>query len=92
MKDIVNKLRLYAEDLHSDGGFNGYAQAMSIAADEIEGLRGKVKALEEDVITYMDQRDELGADKATWFRMSEIFCKQAAEYKKQVEELRWRMA
>ncbi len=92
MKDIVNKLRLYAEDLHSDGGFNGYARAMSLAADEIEGLRAKVKSLEEDVITYMDQRDELGEDKATWFRMSEIFCQQTVEYKEQLEELRRRMA
>ena len=40
--DIVNKLRMYAEDLHSAGGFNGYASAMSLAADEIERLRQAV--------------------------------------------------
>jgi len=32
---------MYAEDLHSAGGFNGYASAMSLAADEIERLRQK---------------------------------------------------
>ena len=33
--DIVNKLRMCTEELHSVGGFNGYASAMSLAADEI---------------------------------------------------------
>lgn len=37
--DIVNRLRMYADDLHSAGGFNGYATAMSLAADEIVRLR-----------------------------------------------------
>ena len=40
-EDIVTRLRMYAEDLHSAGGFNGYASAMSLAADEIERLRQK---------------------------------------------------
>lgn len=39
MEDLVNKLRCYADDLHSAGGFNGYASAMSLAADEIVELR-----------------------------------------------------
>jgi hypothetical protein len=39
--DIVARLRMYAEDLHSAGGFNGYATAMSLAADEIVKLREK---------------------------------------------------
>ena len=37
--DIVSRLRTYAEDLHSARGFNGYAAAMSLAADEIVRLR-----------------------------------------------------
>ena len=37
--DIVTRLRMYAEDLHSAGGFNGYASAMSLAANEIVKLR-----------------------------------------------------
>jgi hypothetical protein len=40
--DIVNKLRMCTEELHSVGGFNGYASAMSLAADEIERLRQAV--------------------------------------------------
>ena len=51
MTDIVERLRMYAEDLqtpdpnhhrhepYSAGGFNGYASAMSLAADEIVKLR-----------------------------------------------------
>ena len=39
--DIVNKLRMYAEDLHSAKGFNSYATAMSLAADEIVKFREK---------------------------------------------------
>lgn len=85
--DIVNVLRMYADDLHSDGGFNGYARAMSLAADEIVKLREYAKAMEEDLVATIEQRDELGADKARWFRMSEVFCQQAAEYKKQAEAL-----
>lgn len=79
--DIVNVLRMYADDLHSDGGFNGYARAMSLAADEIVKLREYAKAMEEDLVATIEQRDELGADKARWFRMSEVFCQQAAEHK-----------
>lgn len=85
--DIVNVLRLYADDLHSDGGFNGYARAMSLAADEIVKLREHAKAMEEDLLATIEQRDELGADKARWFRLSEVFCQQAAAYKKQVEDM-----
>ena len=79
--DIVNKLRMYAEDLHSAGGFNGYATAMSLAADEIVKLREYALVIEADLVATIDQRDELGADKARWMRMSEVFAKQAAEYK-----------
>ena len=57
--DIVNVLRMYADDLHSDGGFNGYARAMSLAADEIVKLREHAKAIEEDLVATIDQRDEL---------------------------------
>lgn len=39
---------MYAEDLHSAGGFNGYASAMSLAADEIDRLREAAKAAEAD--------------------------------------------
>ena len=59
--DIVNKLRMYAEDLHSAGGFNGYASAMSLAADEIVKLREYAETLEADLVATIDQRDELGA-------------------------------
>lgn len=34
--DIIEKLRLYALDLHIMGGFNKYSQAMSDAADLLE--------------------------------------------------------
>ena len=58
---IVNKLRMYAEALHSTGGFNGYASAMSLAADEIVKLREYARTIEEDLVATIDQRDELGA-------------------------------
>ena len=57
--DIVNKLRMYAEALHSTGGFNGYASAMSLAADEIVKLREYARTIEEDLVATIDQRDEL---------------------------------
>ena len=79
--DIVNKLRMYAEALHSTGGFNGYASAMSLAADEIVKLREYAEMMDKDMIATIEQRDELSADKARLMRMSEIFAKQAAEYK-----------
>jgi hypothetical protein len=79
--DIVTRLRTYAEDLHSAGGFNGYASAMSLAADEIVKLREYAVTIEADLVATIDQRDELGADKARWMRMSEVFAKQATEYK-----------
>jgi hypothetical protein len=53
--DIVNKLRMYAEDLHSAGGFNGYASAMSLAADEIERLRQAVLNEREAVARVADE-------------------------------------
>ena len=59
--DIVTRLRMYAEDLHSAGGFNGYASAMSLAADEIVKLREYARTIEEDLVATIDQRDELGA-------------------------------
>lgn len=37
--DMVNELRMRAEDLHSVSGTNKYATAMSLAADQIERLR-----------------------------------------------------
>ena len=55
--DIVNVLRMYADDLHSDGGFNGYARAMSLAADEIVKLREHHAALaqpEPEPVAYTD--------------------------------------
>ena len=69
--DIVTRLRMYAEDLHSAGGFNGYASAMSLAADEIVKLREYVEMMDKDMIATIEQRDELDADKARWMRMSE---------------------
>jgi flagellar biosynthesis/type III secretory pathway protein FliH len=72
---------MYAEDLHSAGGFNSYASAMSLAADEIVKLREYAVTIEADLVATIDQRDELGSDKARWWRMSEVFAKQAAEYK-----------
>ena len=59
MEDLVNKLRCYAEDLHSAGGFNGYASAMSQAADEIVKLREYVAMMEADLIATIEQRDAL---------------------------------
>jgi hypothetical protein len=41
MNDIVNLLRLYAEDLHSLTGFNKYSALMSEAADYIEKLKNQ---------------------------------------------------
>lgn len=79
--DSVTRLRMYAEDLHSAGGFNGYANAMSLGADEIIKLREYAVTIEADLVATIDQRDELGADKARWMRMAEVFAKQAAEYK-----------
>ena len=57
--DIVNKLRMYAEDLHSAGGFNGYASAMSLAADEIVKLREYAEIIEADLVATIDQRDDI---------------------------------
>jgi hypothetical protein len=57
--DIVNKLRMYAEDLHSAGGFNRYSAAMSLAADEIVRLRDYAEMMEKDMIATLDQRDEI---------------------------------
>lgn len=79
--DIVTRLRMYAEDLHSVGGFNGYASAMSLAADEIVKLREYAEMMDKDMIATIEQRDELGSDKARWMRMAEAFAKQAVEYK-----------
>lgn len=59
MEDLVNKLRCYAEDLHSAGGFNGYASAMSLAADEIVKLREYAAMMEADLIATIEQRDAL---------------------------------
>ena len=59
--DIVTRLRMYAEDLHSAGGFNGYASAMSLAADEIVKLREYARTIEEDLVATIDQRDALRA-------------------------------
>jgi hypothetical protein len=72
---------MYAEDLHSAGGFNGYASAMSLAADEIVKLREYAVTIEADLVATIDQRDELSSDNARWWRMSEVYAKQAAEYK-----------
>lgn len=65
-KDSVNKLRMYADDLHSASGYNNYASAMSLAADEIVKLReyaallGEYAALlEADLIATIEQRDAL---------------------------------
>lgn len=41
MYDIVNRLRLYALDLHILGGFNKYSAALSDAADYIEKLEAQ---------------------------------------------------
>jgi hypothetical protein len=57
--DLVNILRCYAEDLHSAGGFNGYASAMALAADEIVKLREYVAMMEADLIATIEQRDAL---------------------------------
>lgn len=57
--DIVNKLRMYAEDLHSASGFNGCSAAMSLAADEIERLRDYAEMMDKDMIATINQRDEL---------------------------------
>jgi len=37
--DLINTLRMYADDLHSYGGYNGYATAMSLAADALENRK-----------------------------------------------------
>ena len=34
--ELINTLRMYADDLHSYSGYNGYASAMSLAADALE--------------------------------------------------------
>ena len=62
--DIVTRLRMYAEDLHSAGGFNGYASAMSLAADEIERLRQAVLAEREACARLCEEHKAL--------RLSEI--------------------
>ena len=64
--DIVNKLRMYAEDLHSARGFNGYATAMSLAADEIVRLRDFAAFAE----LVAAERDALKADaeRYRWLR------------------------
>ena len=62
--DIVTRLRMYAEDLHSAGGFNGYASAMSLAADEIERLRQAVLAEREACAQLCEEHKAL--------RLSEI--------------------
>ena len=37
--ELVNTLRMYADDLHSYGGYNGYATAMSLAADALDNRK-----------------------------------------------------
>lgn len=37
--ELINTLRMYADDLHSYGGYNGYASAMSLAADALENRK-----------------------------------------------------
>lgn len=59
MEDLVTKLRCYADDLHSAGGFNDYARVMSLAADEIEKMREYVAIMDEDMIATIEQRDAL---------------------------------
>lgn len=59
MEDLVTTLRWYADDLHSEGGFDGYARVMSLAADEIEKMREYVAMMDEDMIATIEQRDAL---------------------------------
>ena len=66
--DIVNKLRMYAEDLHSAGGFNGYASAMSLAADEIEHLRQAVLDEREACARVVD----MNAEATTYLMLHDI--------------------
>ena len=51
---LVDILRLHAEDLHSDYGYNKSDSLLSQAADEIERLRSNALALEDEKNDYMD--------------------------------------
>ena len=66
--DIVTRLRMYAEDLHSAGGFNGYASAMSLAADEIERLRQAVLDEREACARVVD----MNAEATTYLMLHDI--------------------
>jgi len=59
MEDLVKKVRWYADDLHSEGGFDGYARVMTLAADEIVKLREYAVGLEADLVATIEQRDAL---------------------------------
>ena len=66
--DIVTRLRMYAEDLHSAGGFNGYASAMSLAADEIKRLRQAVLDEREACARVVD----MNAEATTYLMLHDI--------------------
>lgn len=85
--DIVNKLRMYAEDLHSAGGFNGYASAMSLAADEIDRLREAAKAAEADT-AWRAEFDAARAELAATKRVASMMTKAAADHAETVVALR----
>ena len=49
MSDLVNRLRLQAEDLHSLNPASETVKCLSLGADEIDRLRARVKELEASV-------------------------------------------
>lgn len=79
-KDLVSQLRCYADDLHSAGGFNGYASAMSLAADEIVKLQ--VEGLPEEVCeAYGWLFHETSSERANKARRLLLTCMTKAQQK-----------
>lgn len=64
----TNDLRLFAEDLHSPNGPNKYSGALSLAADEIDHLRGVLEQQASDaakILEWQSLGERLIAGKGT---------------------------
>ena len=62
--DLVNKLRMLAEDVHSQSGHNLYSSTMSTAADRIQDLEREERMTNEELT--IDDADSCAAD--TFYR------------------------
>lgn len=53
---LINEMRMQAEDLHSVNGHSPTAAALSEAADRIEAMQVEIQRLRDDVIALQDAR------------------------------------